>query len=221
MTTASHPSGACHREFWYRRLHSLTGFFPLTLFLVGHFLGNMYSTKMDGGVAFNEYGEKIHSLPFFNFLELSILIPLFYHGFYGLYRVITRERWNAFRVRNESNARYVAQRISGIIILVFACIHLYSTRFQQLFFGTEIDYSYMSQHLSQPVYAIVYALGVVAASFHWANGLWAFLITWGITSGRRAQQVSAKLCLGLGVGVCLLGINALLGFYDLGVSFNF
>ena len=221
MTTASSPSDGILSEFWYRRLHSFTGFFPLTLFLVGHFLGNLYATKKDTGVAFNEYAEKLHSLPFFNLLELSILIPLAFHGCYGIYRVVTKERWNALSIRNESNSRYVAQRVSGIIVFIFAIVHLYSTRFQQLFFGTEIDYSYMSEHLSQPLYACIYALGIVAASYHWANGLWGFLITWGITTGPRAQQVSAKLCLALGVGVGLLGLNALLGFYDMGVSFDF
>lgn len=217
-TTAT--SSSCKSEFWYRRIHSLTGFLPLSLFLVGHFVGNMYSTKNDGGMAFEKYADGLHTLPFFNVLELSILLPLLYHGVYGLYRTIAKEKWNVVQIRNSSNLRYFLQRVTGIILFVFVIMHFYSTRFQQ-FMGVNVDFKYMVEHLSNPFYGSIYFLGIICACYHWANGLWAFLITWGFVTGRRAQEVSAKICLALGVIVFLIGMNAFLGFFGKGISLNF
>jgi succinate dehydrogenase / fumarate reductase cytochrome b subunit len=211
----------CRSEFWYRRIHSLTGVLPLSLFLVTHFLGNMYSTKRDGGVAFDEYAHGLHALTIFNILELGILLPLLYHAVYGLYRVFTREKWNALAIRNESNTRYLLQRVTGIILFVFVGVHLYSTRVQQLLYGTDVNFSFMVEHLSNPAYGAIYIIGVASACYHWANGLWGFLITWGITTGRRAQAISAKLCLAAGIALFAFGLNSFLGFFGLGVSLNF
>ena len=35
-----------------------------------------------------------------------------------------------------------------------------------------------------------YIIGVVAASFHLANGMWSFCVSWGITVGPKAQRIS-------------------------------
>lgn len=221
MTQAVSPSAQASRsEFWYRRIHSLTGVLPLSLFLVVHFAGNMNSTMRDNGASFDEYATKLHATPYINLLELGVLLPLVYHAVYGLYRVISKEKWNALVVRNESNLRYLLQRVTGIILFFFLIIHIYATRVQQ-FLGTHVDYAYMSEYLSQPMIFALYVLGTASACYHWGNGIWGFLITWGITTGRRAQDISAKICILAGIGLFAFGFNALLGFFDYGISFNF
>jgi succinate dehydrogenase / fumarate reductase cytochrome b subunit len=55
-------------------------------------------------------------------------------------------------------------------------------------------------------------VGVAAASFHFGNGLWNFLVKWGITVGDRAQQVSMILCMILGFGVFAFFISSLYAF---------
>lgn len=207
-------------EYWFRRIHSLMGFAPLCIFLVAHFMGNMNATARDNGASFDEYGSKLHELPIINFLELSVLVPLFYHAIYGLYRSIVREKWNVNAIRNESNIRYFWQRVTGIILFVFLVVHLYGTRFQQ-FIGITPNYAYMAEYLGNPIIFVIYIIGTASACYHWGNGLWGFLITWGITTGKRAQNVSAKVCLAAGVGLFLFGINALLGFFDKGIHFSF
>lgn len=225
MSHVSGAEGAGHTgvdksEYWFRRIHSLTGFAPLCVFLVAHFLGNMNSTARDNGAAFDEYATKLHEIPIINFLELGILIPLFYHAIYGLYRALAREKWNTFSIRNESNVRYFWQRITGIILFVFLIVHLYGTRFQQLM-GITPNYAYMSEYLGNPGMFTLYVVGTASACYHWGNGLWGFLITWGVTTGKRAQDISAKVCLLAGIGLFLFGLNALLGFFDMGIHFSF
>ena len=56
----------------------------------------------------------------------------------------------------------------------------------------------------------VYAIGVLCAVFHLANGIWTFLITWGITIGPRSQTISGRVCLIIGILLGLLGIGALI-----------
>lgn len=209
-----------YKEFWFRRIHSLTGVLPLSLFLVVHFLGNLYSTMPDNGQGFNDYGKKLHSLPIFNLMELSILIPLLYHAVYGLYRALKKEKWSVFSMKNASHVRYSFQRLTGIFLFVFILIHLWGTRFQH-FLGEEVDFLYMKAHLKNPFYGILYLLGVASASYHWAQGLWGFAITWGLTTGLRAQRWSVYICFGLGLGVFLMGLNAFLGFYGLGLHFTY
>ena len=61
-------------------------------------------------------------------------------------------------------------------------------------------------------YLIAYVIGVLAASFHFSNGIWAFLISWGITVGEKAQRLSSRICLGIFVVIALLFILSLVAF---------
>jgi len=52
----------------------------------------------------------------------------------------------------------------------------------------------------------------VAASYHFANGLWSFLVSWGITVGPRAQRVSSYVCMSLFALVSIMFIASLFAF---------
>ncbi|MNN74886.1 Succinate dehydrogenase cytochrome b558 subunit [compost metagenome] len=67
---------------------------------------------------------------------------------------------------------------------------------------------------TQPLLLAVYVIGVVAACFHFSNGLWSFLISWGVTVGPRSQKVSSVLCLGLFVIVTSMFLLSLFTFRD-------
>ena len=56
----------------------------------------------------------------------------------------------------------------------------------------------------------VYALGVLCSVYHLANGIWTFLITWGITVGPQSQARSGYVCAVIGIALGLLGLGALL-----------
>ena len=72
------------RSFVLRRLHSLSGIFPIGAFLVEHFVSNAFATN--GLNAYNEEVRFLTGLPFVFFLELFfIYIPIAYHALYGFY----------------------------------------------------------------------------------------------------------------------------------------
>ncbi|HVG00459.1 MAG TPA: succinate dehydrogenase, partial [Chloroflexia bacterium] len=56
---------------------------------------------------------------------------------------------------------------------------------------------------------------VIAVSFHLGNGIWTFLITWGITIGQRAQRISQIVTTAISIIVSLVGIAIALAFVQL------
>jgi succinate dehydrogenase / fumarate reductase cytochrome b subunit len=59
---------------------------------------------------------------------------------------------------------------------------------------------------------LFYFVGVSAATFHFANGIWNFLIKWGITVGERAQKYSGYICALIALGVYVYIITSLYAF---------
>lgn len=64
-----------------------------------------------------------------------------------------------------------------------------------------------------PLMVILYSIFVVAAAYHGFNGLWTFLITWGVTLSERAQGRARILTTLLMWGVMFLGLMAIWGTY--------
>lgn len=72
----------------------------------------------------------------------------------------------------------------------------------------------MHQIASNPVYFVLYVIGVIAAVFHFSNGMWSFLVSWGITVGPRAQRVSTYVWMGVFVVMSAMFIMSLTAFLD-------
>ncbi|HEU4962976.1 MAG TPA: succinate dehydrogenase cytochrome b558 subunit [Bacilli bacterium] len=195
------------REFLFRRMHSLLGVVPVTLFLFFHLFTNASATV--GEAAFNERVEGIESLPFLAIIEfVFIFLPLLYHGVYGMYVAYT-SGYNASRYSWFRNVMFTLQRISGVITFIFIIYHLWTTRFS----GDTPSFDMVVNVVSSPFGYWFMIIGVVAAVFHLANGLWGFFIHWGITVGPRAQRVSAYALMGLFVVLSAIGIRALQAFH--------
>ena len=64
-----------------------------------------------------------------------------------------------------------------------------------------------------PLMMLLYSIFVLAATFHAFNGLWTFVITWGIAMTERSQVLMRRLCVGLIFGVTGLGWAAIWGTY--------
>ena len=72
-------------EFFWRRLHSLTGIIPIGAFLIEHILASN-STAMNGPEAYANTVKFLGSLPLVLALEtLFIWLPIAFHGLYGFY----------------------------------------------------------------------------------------------------------------------------------------
>lgn len=64
-----------------------------------------------------------------------------------------------------------------------------------------------------PIMLVLYTLFVLFACFHAFNGLWTFLITWGITLTNRSQKIFLKLANFLMVIITFLGLAAVWATY--------
>ncbi|SDZ16392.1 succinate dehydrogenase subunit C [Thermoactinomyces sp. DSM 45891] len=200
------------RSFFNRRLHSLLGVIPVGFFLLEHLYTNYLATK--GPQEFIKQVEWLWGIPFLPVLEVFfIFLPLLYHGVYGLYIAFQAknnlERFGTFR-----NWMFVLQRITGVITLVFVTWHVWETRLQvALNDSTAVELTRdFAQLIANDVTFVLYIIAVVSAVFHFCNGMWTFLITWGVTVGQRAQRVSFAICTFLFVVVSYLGISALVAF---------
>ncbi|EMT46397.1 MULTISPECIES: succinate dehydrogenase cytochrome b558 subunit [Anoxybacillus] len=200
---------AQNREFFYRRLHSLLGVIPVGLFLTQHLVVNHFATR--GAEAFNKAAAFMEQLPFRYFLEIFIIfLPLLFHAIYGLYIAFTAQN-NVSRYGYFRNWMFMLQRLTGIITLIFVVWHVWETRIQAAF-GAEVNYDMMANIVANPFMLAFYIVGIVSAVFHFANGLWSFFVSWGITVTPRSQQISTYVTMGIFVALSIVGIRAILAF---------
>lgn len=194
-------------HFWFRRIHSLMGVFPIGAFLLEHMFSNSFIIQ--GPEAYNAQIKFLSGLPYVLWLEtLFIYIPILYHAFYGLFIWFTGKN-NAFRYPYATNWLYVLQRWTGLISLFYIGYHVYETRLQNLLYGTEISFEFMAKQMANPAVFVIYIVGMAAVMFHFANGLWGFLISWGVTVGSNARKFSGWICGALGLVLFVTGVNAL------------
>lgn len=198
-----------NREYFNRRLHSLLGVIPVGIFLTQHLIINHFATR--GEEAFNKAAGFMGNLPFQLFLEIFIIfLPLIYHAIYGLYIAFTAKN-NAGQYSFLRNWLFLLQRVTGIITLVFVAWHIWETRVQ-VAFGAEVNFQMMENILANPFMLWFYIIGVLAAIFHFANGLWSFCVSWGLTISPRSQVITTYVTLGIFVALSIVGIRALLAF---------
>lgn len=197
-------------EFYLRRLHSLLGIIPIGAFLIVHLMINHQATQ--GAEAFNKAAGFMESLPFLLVAELILIyIPILYHGLYGIHIAFTAKEnighYSLFR-----NWMFALQRLTGIIAFVFIFVHLWQTRLQKLFFGKEISYDMMNQTLQNPIWVIVYIICVIAVIFHFSNGIWSFLVTWGFLQSKKSQRIFTWVSLIIFLILSYIGVTAILAF---------
>lgn len=196
-------------SFAIRRLHSLLGVIPLGVFLIQHLLVNHFATR--GEEAFNAASSFMGNLPFVLFLEIFIIyIPILFHGIYGIYIAFTA-KYNVGHYSTYRNWMFLLQRISGVIAFIFIAIHVYQTRVQ-VFFGEEVNFDMVHQIVSNPAWLVFYIIGIIATVYHFANGLWSFMVTWGFTQSDKSQRVMSYVTAAVFVVVSFIGIQAILAF---------
>lgn len=202
---------AQNREFGNRRLHSLLGVIPVGLFLIEHLLVNFMATR--GPESFNTAAKFLEELPFRIALEVFIIfLPLIFHAVYGVYIAFTAKN-NAGRYGYFRNWMFVLQRVSGIVTLVFVIWHVWSTRIQAAL-GAEVNFDMMADILSSPFMVAFYVIGIVSTTFHFANGLWSFAVSWGLTVTPKSQRISTYVTLIVFVLLTYVGVSAIFAFVD-------
>jgi succinate dehydrogenase / fumarate reductase cytochrome b subunit len=206
------------RTFVLRKLHQLSGIVPLGIFLLEHFYTN--SKALTGPTDFNNAVRDLQSIPYILFVEIGgIFIPLIYHAVYGL--VITVEaRPNNLAYPYPRNWFYLVQRITGVILFFFITFHVLNFRFglipglntRSVATHSDLAFSIVQAEFLNPAIFVVYLIGITATVWHLANGIWLFMVDWGITIGERAQRLTGYACIAFGLLLLLVGINAAVAF---------
>ncbi len=200
-------------SFVLRRLHSLSGIVPVGAFLFEHILISN-STAISGPDAYANQVRFLANLPLVFFLELfGIWLPIAFHALYGFY-IWYRGDGNTTAYPWSGNWMYTAQRWTGGIAFVYIVWHVYTMRFlgDDLHAHPELSFGKVQHEVMQTGLFLFYVVGLVAASWHFAYGIWLFSAKWGIVSGDKAQKRLLRVCLVLFLVLCGAGFASLYSF---------
>ncbi|MDA8441866.1 MAG: succinate dehydrogenase, partial [Peptococcaceae bacterium] len=137
---------------------------------------------------------------------IVIFLPILFHAIYGLI-VVYGSGVNTLRYKYYRNWFYVLQRLTGLLTLIFIAYHVFALRFSGL---SPVDtVQSLVAFVKTPFGLIFYVVGVLSAIFHFANGLWAFFITWGITIGPRSQKIATYFCSAVFIVLAVVGMTSL------------
>lgn len=199
------------REFLWRRLHSLLGVIPVGLFLVFHLSLNF--TAVGGEQSYNDATGVMELVPH-SLLPLIewvvIYIPLLFHAFYGVYIAFTATP-NTGRFSTYRNWMFSLQRFTGVFLVIFIAWHIFQTRIQKAL-GADVNFNMMEEIVANPFMLGFYIVGILSATFHLSNGLWAFLVSWGITQSPQSQKIATYVTNIIFVILSVVGVVAILAF---------
>jgi succinate dehydrogenase / fumarate reductase, cytochrome b subunit len=202
-------------SFVLRRLHSLTGIIPVGAFLFEHILISN-STAISGPDAYARQVSFLANLPLVFFLELiGIWLPIAFHALYGFY-IWYRGDANTASYPWSGNWMYSMQRWTGGIAFIYIVWHTYTMRFS----GTDLhdnpvaSFGKVAAEVHNPWLMAFYVIGLIAASWHFAYGIWLFCAKWGIVVGDKAQERLLSLCLAFFVVLTVVGIASLYTFHS-------
>ena len=202
-------------SFVLRRLHSLTGIIPVGAFLFEHILvSNSTAIGLNGPAAYARQVTFLGNLPLVFFLELfGIWLPIAYHGIYGFY-IWYRGDANTASYPWSGNWMYTLQRWTGGIAFIYIAWHVYTMRFAgaDLHMYPDLSFGKVQHEVFQTPLFLFYVVGLVAASWHFAYGIWLFCAKWGIVIGDKAQKRLLVLCMAFFVLLTGVGLASLTSF---------
>ncbi|MGV1143365.1 succinate dehydrogenase [Staphylococcus aureus] len=197
-------------EFYLRRIHSLLGIIPIGAFLVVHLLVNHQATQ--GAEAFNKASNFMVIITISNYCRIFIYIHSVVISRFVWYTHCIYSKRKCWTLLNFRNWMFFFQRVSGILTFIFIGIHLWQTRLQKAFYGKEVNYDLMHETLQHPGWAIFYIICIIAVVFHFANGLWSFLVTWGGLQSPKSQRVFTWVSLIVFLVISYIGVTAIIAF---------
>jgi succinate dehydrogenase / fumarate reductase, cytochrome b subunit len=200
-------------SFLLRRLHSLTGIIPVGAFLFEHILISN-ATAISGPDAYARQVSFLANLPLVFFLELfGIWIPILFHGVYGFY-IWYRGDGNSAQYPWTGNWMYTLQRWTGGVAFIYIVWHTYTMRFTgiDLHEAAAQSFSKVQGEVHNPLLFLFYVVGLIAASWHFAYGIWLFSAKWGIVTGEHAQRRLLRACLACFLLLSVVGLVSLYTF---------
>jgi len=212
-------------QFLIYRLFSLAGLLPVGAFLVVHLLTN--SSILGGAESFQDRVDTIHGLgPLLVPVEIAfIFLPILFHAVVG-FVIIAGGMPNVGSYPYSGNIRYTLQRATGMIAFAFIVWHLVHLHWLGApFRGTALpgfDPHHASSTLAVAMASLgmnlLYAIGMLAAVYHFANGLWSLGITWGVWTSPAAMRRANWVSVGVGAVLAFAGLGSLVGIRRIDVD---
>ncbi|HMC31830.1 MAG TPA: succinate dehydrogenase, partial [Candidatus Angelobacter sp.] len=145
---------------------------------------------------------------------VGIYIPLLYHSLYGFY-IWFRGESNVSDYPWAGNFMYAAQRWTGAIAFVYMVWHTYTMRFSgiHLLTNSQAAFHKVQMELQHPWAAIFYLVGITAASWHFAYGLYLFCAKWGITVSDRSRRWFGRACVVVALALISVGWATMAAFF--------
>lgn len=204
-------------NFFWHKLHSLTGVIPIGFYMLQHITLNSFS--LAGADKFNAVIAFFQGVPRHILTALEILLlglPILFHGVYGLF-ITSRAEPNVDNPHYQwaENRMYTLQRWTGVALFLLLIAHVATTTINAKINGEQvIQFQAWHEKLTSYYYLplFLYLVGVIAASYHLCYGLWNFCIRWGITISERSQLAMRRFAFGAFIVVTLIGWGALFGF---------
>jgi succinate dehydrogenase / fumarate reductase, cytochrome b subunit len=200
-------------SFLLRRLHSLTGIIPVGAFLFEHILISN-SAAIGGPAAYARQVRFLAGLPLVPVLELfGIWLPILFHALYGFY-IWYRGETNVGEYPWTGNWMYTAQRWTGGIAFAYILWHTWTMRFT----GVDLheypgaSFGKVQGEVFQTPLFLFYVVGLIAASWHFAYGIWLFCAKWGVVSGEKARKRFLIVCLAFFFVLTGAGLASLTSF---------
>ena len=200
-------------SFLLRRLHSLSGIIPVGAFLFEHILISN-SSAIGGPAAYARQVRFLASLPLVPVLELfGIWLPILFHALYGFY-IWYRGEVNIGDYPWTGNWMYTVQRWTGAIAFAYILWHTWTMRFTgiDLHEYPGASFGKVQSEVFQTTLFLLYVAGLIAASWHFAYGIWLFCAKWGIVSGEKARKRFLVLCLAFFFVLTGAGLASLTSF---------
>lgn len=191
-TTAPARPALSTRAPRVHRLFSLCGVLPLGAFLVVHLAIN--AAALGGDAAFARAVHLAHRLPaLWLFESLFIFAPLLVHGGIGLWMVVTRTP--LAESSPYPDALRIALRATGVVAVAFVAMHLPELRWRApgVRLGAGELETLLVADLSTvwhgvPWRGAAYLVGTGCVTFHFAAGMWGWLMTTRLGARSRARR---------------------------------
>ena len=140
------------------------------------------------------------NIPLIILAEIGIIaIPFIFHIVYGIY-IVYFSKLN-LKYQYYRNWMFILQRVTAIITTVFVIEHVV---FVRIMTASTMDVMTAMAHVVQtPLGFALELIGIWASVFHFSNGIFTFLITWGVIQGERLQKLFSVLTILLCAGMFL------------------
>ncbi len=174
---------------------SLTGLF-LIVFLLIHLTGNIMILLPDEGASFSGFVDAMESNPLIKVMSIVLILGFVIHIIQGilLYFKNRHSKGGKYAVTPKDNATWASKNMAllGTIIFLFLIIH-----FMDFFIPMKVLKEYDHHELyhkviaafQNPIYVVLYVIGMISLGFHLAHGFQSAFQTLGVNNEKYSPFI--------------------------------